>query len=78
MFEGHFFPKHRLHFRMEQLLPSASPAVNPVIRSMAGFQEDIRPFSSIVKTPSAMASIIWFRNRLFHKEWVFSLIPTPF
>ena len=59
---GHSLRRQRLKFNTWQLLPITSSALKPVMRSMAGFQRVMRPASSRVKTPSAMASIMRSAN----------------
>jgi hypothetical protein len=39
---------------------------------MDGFQEEIRPWASIVKTPSAMELMIMLKKRAFQISWVLS------
>ena len=60
---GHAVPKHRLSPRIPHVLPKASRAVYPLMRSIDGFQDVIRPWASMVKTPSAMESMILLKKR---------------
>jgi hypothetical protein len=67
-------PKQRLHSSNWQVFPKASLAVYPLIRSMEGFHDEIRPVASMVNTPSAMESIIRLTNRTFQISWILSVI----